>query len=381
MNRRSLITKGKALARRAGLLVSNHTDREVFRNNFLKEFSYTNRMVKSLGHPRVYQLETTNHCPYRCGMCPRTHAMTRELGQMDFGLFRAILDQINPIWQVDVVGEKPALALWHFGEPMVYKHFVESIHYCHSRGLRAVLSTNPSSWTRHRIEEILEAGVDEMYVMFDGMDDETSMAVRGPVASFQRGYANFMTLLERRAQLGSDRPVLNVCMVKQPKNMHQWKMFEDHWKTVSGVQNVEMGGLSTFGGDVDQLVTISNTLAGQDPDHIKDLARYDRMSKHACYYPWHSVSVTWDGKAVPCCRDHNASLVFGDLNKESLESIWNGPAIQELRRQFIEKRVTAAPCVTCRESSAEIGLPGYYYPVSLINAKRVLARLSGSRYP
>jgi radical SAM protein with 4Fe4S-binding SPASM domain len=381
MGKNALITKGKAIAARGGLLVSDQEARKVFKNNFLKEFSYTNRLVRSLGHPKIFQLETTNHCPYRCGMCPRTHAMTRELGHMDIGLFRSILDQIDPIWQVDVVGEEPYIGLWHFGEPMVYKHFVEAIHYCHSRGLRVILSTNPSVWTRQRIEEILEAGVDEMYVMFDGMDDETSMAVRGPVASFQRGEANFMTLLERKAQLGTNRPVLNVSMVKQPKNKHQWRTFQDHWKSVSGVNDVILGDLSTFGGDVEQLVTISNTLIAQDPEQVRVVARYERMSKLPCYYPWHSMTVTWDGKAVPCCRDHNAALVFGDLNKESLESIWNGPPIQELRRQFIQNRVTAAPCSTCRERSAEIGLPGYYYPVSLIDAKRVLARLAGSKYP
>lgn len=381
MDDRKLLTKARTLAARVGLIATDPSARIVFKNNFLKEFSYTNRLVKSLGPPKIFQLETTNHCPYTCGMCPRTHAMTRELGHMDFGLFRSILDQLEPIWQVDVVGEEPYIGLWHFGEPMLYKHFLESIHYCHSRGFRVILSTNPSVWTRQRIEEILEAGVDEMYVMFDGMDDETSMAVRGPVASFQRGYANFMALLERRAQLGVNRPVLNVSMVKQPKNRHQWKTFQDHWKSIPGVQNVILGDLSTFAGNVEQLVTISNTLTAQDPEQAKVIARYERMTKLPCYYPWHSITITWDGKAVPCCRDHNAALVLGDLNKESLESVWNGPAIRELRRQFIEKRVSAAPCATCRERSAEMGLPGYYYPFSLIDGKRILARLSGSRYP
>lgn len=375
------MTKGKTIATRARLLVTDGRAREVFTNNFLKEFSYTNRLVKCLGHPKIFQLETTNHCPYRCGMCPRTHAMTRKLGHMDIGLFRSILDQLNPIWQADVVGEEPYIALWHFGEPMVYKHFLEAIHYSHSKGFRVILSTNPSVWTKQRINEILEAGVDEMYVMFDGMDDETSTAIRGPVASFRRGFANFMTLLELKAQLGSARPILNVSMVKQPKNAHQWKTFQDHWKGVSGVQSVILGELSTFGRDVSPLVTISDALTSQDTDQAKAVARYERMSKLSCYFPWHSISVTWDGKAVPCCRDFNAAQVLGDLNKQTLESVWNGPAIQELRRQFIEKRVTAALCGTCRERSVEAGLPGYYYPISLINARRVLARMVGSRYP
>ena len=77
--------------------------REVFANNFLKEFSYSHRLLKSLGHPKIYQLETTNSCPYRCNMCPRTHSMTREQGHMDIGLFRAILDQVK----VEGAGARP----------------------------------------------------------------------------------------------------------------------------------------------------------------------------------------------------------------------------------------------------------------------------------
>jgi len=196
------------MARRAGALVKDARSREIVLNNLLREFSYTYRLLKSLGPPRIFQLETTNYCPYTCNMCPRTHAMTRELGHMDIGLFRAILDQVKPTWQVEDVTEEPYIALWHFGEPMVYKHFGEAVSYSHSRGLRVIISTNPSVWTERRIDEILELGVDEMYVMMDGMDDSTSMAIRGPAASFVRGEANVHKLLERKAKLGLTRPLI-----------------------------------------------------------------------------------------------------------------------------------------------------------------------------
>jgi radical SAM protein with 4Fe4S-binding SPASM domain len=370
-----------AVARRAGLLACEEKKREVFKNNLLKEFSYTHKLTRSLGHPRIYQLETTNYCPYTCNMCPRTHAMTRQLGHMDIGLFRAILDQIDPIWQVDDVADEPSIGLWHFGEPMVYKHFGEAISYCHHRGLKVVLSTNPSVWTKQRISEIFDLGVDEMYVMFDGMDDDTSMAIRGRSASFQRGHASFMELLAIKTQRGLDRPLVHVSMIKQPRNAHQWKTFQEHWNHVEGVDTVRLCALSTFAADVPALITISNALVAQDSDQIEMMTRYDHLLQFPCYYPWHSITVTWDGRVVPCCRDHNAALILGDLNRQTLEAVWNGQPIQELRRQFIAKQVTAAPCVTCRERGSEIGLPGYYYPLTSINARRISARLAGSRFP
>lgn len=328
---RTLRSQFRALGRRASTLLKDARAREIFANNLLKEFSYTHGLLKSLGHPRIYQLETTNYCPYTCNMCPRTHAMTRELGHMDMGLFRAILDQIQPSWQVDEVSEEPYIALWHFGEPMLYKHFAESVSYSHGRGIRVIISTNPSVWTASRIDEILELGVDEMYVMIDGMDDITSMAIRGRAASFVRGEANVRRLLERKAQLGLNRPHLHISMIKQPRNPHQWKEFKGYWAGFAGLDSVLLCDFSTFARDVPALVNIGETLASQDPAQASAEARYKRLSPLPCYYPWHSVTVTWEDKAVACCPDHNGAAVLGDVTKQSLEAIWNGPPMQDRR--------------------------------------------------
>ena len=370
----------KAPIKLAHALATDARVREVFANNLLKEFSYTHGLVRSLGHPKIFEIETTNNCPYTCNMCPRTYTMTRDLGHMDIGLFRAIVDQLRPAWQVDRLGEDPSIVLVHYGEPMVYKHFVESIAYAHERGFRVNISTNPSVWTKRRIEEIFEIGLDAMWVMLDGMDDKTSMAIRGRPASFVRGEANVRGLLEKKVRLGLDRPHVHINMVKHPLNVHQWGEFQSYWTGVEGVDSVSLFEFSTFGGDVPSLVQIGAALAAQDPEQKLSVERYKRVSQYPCYYPWHSMTVTWDGRVVPCCRDHNTSTILGDVSKQSIETIWNGPALQDLRRQFVKKRVVAVPCVTCQERSDEIGLPGSFYPFSLINAKRLAARMTGKAY-
>lgn len=345
-------------------LARSPVHREAFVNNFLKEFSYAHRLFTNLGHPQVYQLETTNQCPYTCVMCPRTFAMTRQLGHMDIGLFRDIIDQLRPAWQISNISQEPSIGLWHFGEPMVYRHFVESIVHCHSRGLQVCISTNPSVWAERRIDEVLDAGLDEIYVMIDGMDDETSIAVRGKAASFVRGEKNVRELARKKVERGLRTPRTHICMVKQPRNAHQWQLFREYWKGIDGIDEVFLGDFSTFAGDVMPINQIAETFAAQDSEQAAFASRSRSLSQFPCYYPWHSVSVTWEGKVVPCCRDHNACSVLGDLRKESLESIWNGDRMKALRAQFLQGNVTAAPCASCKERSLEIGLPGRYYPVA-----------------
>jgi radical SAM protein with 4Fe4S-binding SPASM domain len=170
-------------------------------------------------------------------------------------------------------------------------------------------------------------------------------------------------------------------MIKQPRNAHQWNEFQTYWKGVEGIESVILGDFSTFAGDISGLVQIQEALISQHPEEAISVARHQRLLRLPCFYPWHSITVTWRGEAVPCCRDHNGALVLGDLTKQSLESVWNGPAMQDLRRQFKTARVTAAPCSTCKERSNEIGLPGRYYPFSLVNARRALAKAAGQSFP
>jgi radical SAM protein with 4Fe4S-binding SPASM domain len=285
---------------------------------------------------------------------------------MDIALFRNIVDQLRPAWQSYRLFGEQTILLWHFGEPVVYKHFVESIEYCHDRGLRVQLSTNPSAWTERRIEQMLDVGVDELYVMVDGMDDETSIAIRGTAASFVRGEKNVRELAHKKTRRGLTKPRIVIGMVKQPRNAHQWKNFQSYWAGADGVDGVNLGAYSTFAGDLPQLNEIGEEVASSDQEQAAWDAEQAYMSRFPCYFPWHSVSVTWEGLVVPCCRDYDASDVLGDLRTESLEQIWNSARMRRLRLEHSRGKVSATVCQNCREHSSEIGLPGRVYPISIL---------------
>lgn len=341
-----------------------------------RELSHTHRLRRCLGFPQVFELETTNHCPYTCNMCPRTYGMTRELGHMDPGLLREILAQVRPACQKERLDRPPLMRLTHYGEPVVYRHFRQSIALCHERGLGVYLSSNPSAWTPQRIEEMLDAALDELLAMVDGMDDATSTSIRGPAASFVRGEANLRRLAAAKVSRGLARPKLIVGMVKQVRNAHQWERFQRYWSQVEGVDAVYLGHFSTFDGDVPEINELARELALRDADQARQAQRQRRLRQYPCFYPWHSVSVTWQGKVVPCCRDYNESLVLGDLRRQSLAQVWNGPRMQRLRDEFARGRVRSALCRTCEEPSLEIGLPGGVYPVA-----RWVRSLGGGRMP
>lgn len=364
-----------SVGRLAGAL-ADPLQREFVWNSLLKEFSYTHRLENCLGYPQVVELETTNHCPFRCVMCPRTYAMTRDRGHMDLGLFREIIDQLRPAWQVERLGRRPVIRLLHYGEPTVYPHFAESIEHCHRRGLTVSISSNPAIWSEQRIEEMLDCGLDDLTIMCDGLDDETSMAVRGRAASFQRGERAILELARRKVQRGLSAPRICIAMIRQPRNAHQWAAFKRHWDGIPGIDSVYLGFFSVFDGRVPEINALAGQLREQAPDQAQHVARQRMLAQFPCYYPWHSVCIAWDGRVLPCCRDYDASFVLGDLKRQTLARIWNGPAARALRREFNLGRIRTPMCASCPEPSLEVGLPGAFYPVA-----RWLRRLGGGRLP
>ena len=89
-------------------------------------------------------------------------------------------------------------------------------------------------------------------------------------------------------------------------------------------------------------------------------------------YPWHSVSVTWQGKVVPCCRDVNEATVLGDLRTDRLEKIWNDEPIRKLRRELASRKVVTPLCASCTENSLEVGLPAHYPATAVIRVRDAL---------
>lgn len=55
-------------------------------------------------------------------------------------------------------------------------------------------------------------------------------------------------------------------------------------------------------------------------------------NRSICLAPWVHLHITLNGSVTPCCR---ISKPFGNVNREEMEAIWNGPMLRSLRRQFL----------------------------------------------
>ncbi|MFN8790679.1 MAG: twitch domain-containing radical SAM protein [Bdellovibrionales bacterium] len=83
--------------------------------------------------------------------------------------------------------------------------------------------------------------------------------------------------------------------------------------------------------------------------------------KNFCIVPWVNVSIDVNGSVRPCCKfvqpTEQGAVNLGNLNKSSLETIWNSQEMQALRQDFLND--TRNPgCRTCWKEE-DSGVPSY----------------------
>jgi radical SAM protein with 4Fe4S-binding SPASM domain len=78
------------------------------------------------------------------------------------------------------------------------------------------------------------------------------------------------------------------------------------------------------------------------------------MSVRNCAFPWHWLIVTADGDVMPCSH---GSRPVGNLRDSTIEEIWNGEAIQGVRRSILRNEVH--PACACAGCPFQRGDPAY----------------------
>ena len=288
----------------------------------------------------IHNIELTNRCPFKCIMCPRTHTMTRDEGLMDFGLFQSVVDQMvyENRTRAPARMKKETVWLHHFGESLVHPNFHEFSIYARYQGLNPGFSLNPLMLTTKVIDKLIEADPATVYISLDGHDNESFEKIRGVANAYEKSKDHLMDYLGRKVAAGSKTKVI-LSMIYFPLNADSIEKTTDHWSSLKGIDEFLRKPFETWDGTVNEI----NDLNFSKPQHEA------RQRQLKCMKPWYKMTVNWDGTVVACCYDHDKRYVLGDVSRQPLSDIWNGPEMQELRRQFITLDVKTSPCRSCEQ--------------------------------
>ncbi|MDE1146828.1 MAG: radical SAM/SPASM domain-containing protein [Azospirillaceae bacterium] len=280
----------------------------------------------------VFNIELTNHCPFKCVMCPRTHDMTRALGHMSFDVFQRIIDQLvdaNPEY-----ARNHGVWLHHFGESLVHPEFDRLMAYAAGRGVAPGLSVNPLMLTEKTAERLLMAKPAKLYLSLDGHDDESFARIRGVENAYQKSVERLLAFLEQKRALSPATRVI-LSMIHFDANIESIEKMRAYWENREGIDQFLDKPFTTFDGNSPEVSALRRREASPDTAPV------------SCKFPSQSVTITWDGDVVPCCFDFDKRYVLGNVLSESLADIWNGPALRALRLEFLSNRVENPLCRNC----------------------------------
>jgi len=222
------------------------------------------------------------------------------------------------------------------------------VRYARKKDIRTRIHTNGTVLTPELSCGLIVSGLDLLSVSFDGYDQEM-YDVNRPNAGFDRVLGNITDFLTFKKNLGSKTPFTAIELMEitdDPPDI-VLKKRRDFLKRFDGLP------LDKF------ILRKPHNWGG-----LLDTGPVNPAAKRiACPLLWHALVVLWDGKVLPCPQDFFGVLELGNVNNQTLDEIWNGEAIKNLRREMADTaHLSKKPCVDCDRimRSTIAGIPTDY---------------------
>ena len=257
--------------------------------------------------PLLVDIEASSLCNLKCPMC---YTITDDFKEkvcaklMSEELYHKVINEI--------AGNVCAIRLSLRGEPTLHPKLTEFIKYAKEKGIKEVsFLTNGSKLTDDFIRELISVGVDWITVSIDGIGEDYEK-IRRPL-KFEDIYHKIQRFHEIKNEMEVHKPVIKVQGIwpAVKNNVEEYyNMFEPITDSIA------------FNPLIDYL--------DNDTDIVYD-------EDFSCPQLYQRIIVAADGKALMCSNDEENMNVIGDLNEESLYSIWHGEKLETIRKEMKKK--------------------------------------------
>lgn len=281
--------------------------------------------------PKVILIDTVSYCNLKCSMCAHKK-MTRKKGIMAWPLFKKIIDEIAE------VNKDTRVWMVFFGEALILGKrkptIFDMIAYAKNKGLTdMVLNSNANLLNKESAIKLIASGLDAVYFGIDAFTPETYSKVRVG-GDYKKVIYNIKNLVHLKKTAAAERPEIYVQFVEMDINAQEKEEFIKFWKGHGVI--VKIRPKISWAGLTDAPNLILN---------IKD--------RWPCHWGMQSLAITDTGKVVTCAVDLDAKFIAGDVNNQSIKSIWKGK-LKSLRELHLSKRFEDLPdpCRECKDWQA-----------------------------
>jgi len=329
---------------------------------------------------RIY-IEPTSRCNLECLTCIR-NVWDEPLGMMQWETFEHILGDIQAFKPT------PTIFLGGFGEPFVHPKIIAMIQRVKDLGGSVELITNGILLTEDISEQLIETGLDVLWISIDGVTPESYADVRLG-ATLPNVLDNIDALLRMRNLAHKTKPQVGIAFVAMKRNIHELPDLIT-MATEKGIELFSISNVLAYTPELKEEVMYERTLIeGAYPStrngyeisfprmdvSNQSLEAYrkalqnnynfrlsgnevDRAMNKCPFLLKRSTSIRWDGEISPCLpllHTHDSYLgkrirrslafSFGNLLDSSLLELWNNSEYVALRERL--QAFDFSPCTYC----------------------------------
>lgn len=339
-----IIKKFRRIKRYLVAIIKHLTFKRFFNLIYLEYQLIIGRSILK-AYPWRLMIAPSSICQLHCPLCLiATNKIKRQPGIMSLDLYKKIIDQLSPY--------AFSVLLYNFGEPFLNKDLVKFVTYAKRANLDTTISTNLSlQISEKEIEEIINAGLDNLIVSLDGVNQLSYEKYRIG-GDYNLVYKNLKLFIQKKKELKSKKPYIE----------WQFLVMKHNESKINEVKKMasEIGVDSLWLGDILQWERFWEDGQNKNEQFKNEWLpqnrkyRKEKNYKHdhllgKCWWLWRMAIINADGGVSSCCYVNDQPEDFGKINGKSFFEVWNNEKFVSARQMFNQEKSTSLNelCLKC----------------------------------
>ena len=286
--------------------------------------------VVPLDSPYVIYIESSSFCNLECKFCPQhispDHIVKKN---MDLETFKKL---INDLLQFKI---KPkVMRFCGLGDPLFNKQFLEILEYAAESNAveKLELITNGILLNNKLIPKIVNY-LDRIIISIEGLSSKDYEKYTLRKIDFEKFVQKIELLSKQKSKSTIHVKIHNSAVQTEERKQIFIKTFSKIADEIF-IENL-----------VNLWPEVESNL-GLEAGHRFDGGSLNKVK--VCPQIFKSLQINSDGRVIPCCIDWKGLNIVGDVKSESLNEIWNGKKLKNLRNRHLKgQRHEFSPCKGC----------------------------------
>lgn len=292
-----------------------------------------NRLAKAIGYGRALKIkyffeqpkpkeiiiDICAACNAACPFCPRMYMPEeRSKGYMEIELFKFILSEAKKEGIRNI-------RLYSTAEPTLHPQFAEIIDLLKDGGFYISISTNASLLEKN-IDALMK--VDILQFSIEGWDKESYETYRFPL-KFDKVYNNIKFFNEKRKEAVVSPKVSTNLLLTRDTDLEKYMAL---WGDI--MDDIQIHFM------LEATLYENEKFISKKNDKILD-KYYDfeeQKEDFLCGYPFHTLTIAFDGKVALCCNDFSAEMDIGNI-RDGIKSVFQSEVLNEVRDEFYTQKL------------------------------------------